>query len=109
MTTQDEYLAEVRVRVEKLPLSEWAVMATWSGLSVCTVEVPKQPIAKEVTGDELADFIAHARQDIPALLAIIEKQREALEFYTSAIVFMPEDAKMDPVRRWRVNRSGGCQ
>jgi len=41
------------------------------------VEMPRQEMSRDT-----ADFIGHSRTDIPALLELIEKQREALEAIT---------------------------
>ena len=53
-------------------------------------------LAEIHVGSELdAEFIAHARQDVPALIAEVEQLREALEFYASTKTY-----EADVVSQW---------
>ena len=78
-----QQLEEIKERVAKATPGEWDVfddiwVAQGDGLTI------GENIAKcEVEAD--ADFIAHARQDVPELVAEVERLREALAFYANNI------------------------
>lgn len=76
MVSVDKYLAEVKVRAEKTTKGEWH----WKAASPSTARVwaDSAPVINEkiYLGD--AEFIAHARTDIPRLVAMLEATRQAL-------------------------------
>src|ERR1700743_2796692 len=89
MTDEAKRLAEIRARAEKATAGEWlvnpinayvdAAQTDCTPLAVCAMLWPTDLRTEDETFAN-AEFIAHARSDIPFLLAVIErlaKQRDA--------------------------------
>lgn len=71
MTELQKLLAEIRERAERATPGPWESRA-WE---------ENRYYDEEEIND--CNFAAHARTDIPTLLAIVERQAEALEFYAN--------------------------
>lgn len=74
MSTLDERLAEIRARTEGLVPGPW----TWSVGGVEALDYDGEPVMiferedRHVTTRNDAAFVAHARTDVPALLAAVD-------------------------------------
>lgn len=81
MIKLQEFIEQVRKRIEKATPGEWQTL--WGN----TVQVNGENIAVLNDGEYIenqnrendAKFIVHARTDLELALAVIEKQRQALE------------------------------
>ena len=77
-------LEEIRARCEAATSPPWTYYAGTYGLSDVPTAYISHPDAKKyiafvfVDPEENADFICHAREDIPILIAKVEKLRKAL-------------------------------
>ena len=87
----EQELQVIKKRVEGATVGPWR-LDLWDGLLIS--EVTKGVVLKAGQGrmikaaSEDVKFIAHAREDIPALIAEVERLREALEFYANERVYM---------------------
>ena len=94
----NEQLAAIKARCEKATPGPWEVRSIepeefdavsddtfyimadkWEVASITTYERVIEPDWQRDDDEADADFIAHAREDIPALLAEVERLRVALE------------------------------
>src|SRR5690625_1706277 len=80
-----EELAEIKERAEKASEGPWDVDVPVdycanceNGYEIVQSELFLAPIVAELNVADDAEFIAHAREDIPKLLAEIERLRELL-------------------------------
>lgn len=79
----DEQLAEIKARCEAATPGPWTnrrdrrVIRTTRYVSDVIAHVEQQPY-NDYVHFQNGDFIAHARTDIPALVAEVERLREAL-------------------------------
>lgn len=69
-------LSEIRERLEKATKGPWTHRVD---TNACEVFREKGPYIAGVALPENAEFIAHSREDIPALLKMIEMKDEALK------------------------------
>jgi len=91
-----EQINAIKDRVKKATLGPWKVVkseetgvqigTTWESgqLKNCVPVVTTAHGVEGVTiyiNDNNSNFISHAREDVPALVAEVERLREALEFY----------------------------
>lgn len=81
----DEELAAIRERVEKVWEGPWAVLPVDEVCDRCenvyevvSLERFLCPVVSELKDKDIAEFIAHARDDIPKLLAEIDRLKEQL-------------------------------
>lgn len=78
-----EQLEAIRKRAEKAFNGPWHLEDRWSGLTSVVGRYPFGDNDAFSVGDCLrkqdAEFIAHSREDIPALLAEVERLREEVE------------------------------
>lgn len=80
----DEELQAIRERVEKATAGPWQIgKQSPNGLN--NVGTMDGLLTAQTTDESNASFIAHAREDIPKLLAEIERLRGRLE-YAQAVV-----------------------
>lgn len=88
----DERIAEITARVEATPPGAWKVLTEYGAhLYVRAVDVGG--IVAKTIGSPNAEFIAHAREDIPALLAEVARLRAEL----AALKPLAEAAQWVPV------------
>lgn len=69
-------LTDIKERESKATKGEWQL----GSFGLHSVDLTNNPTHVHLTSEDMK-FIAHARQDIPNLIAEVEKLREALEFY----------------------------
>ena len=80
-----EQLEAIRKRANKASAGDWYAEINTFGndFDVHLTNIKVQPgIASEVFSEADADFIASAREDIPALLAEVERLQKALDVVT---------------------------
>jgi hypothetical protein len=73
MTTNKLDLTAIRKRAESATEGPWE----WDESSNC-IDAPGFEVCIDAMNHD-AEFIAHARQDVPALIAEVERLRESLE------------------------------
>ena len=66
-------LNAIKKRVEKATPCPWV----FNGSEIVSEHIPNTGIAGAIT-DEDCEFIAHAREDVPKLIAEVERLREAI-------------------------------
>lgn len=81
-----EELQAIRARAERASKGRWSVNVSVdycdnckNGYEIVQSELFLAPIVAELRNREDAEFIAHAREDIPKLLAEIERLRAGIE------------------------------
>ena len=89
----DKQLAEIKAREARLVSEKWY----YDGETVCEAKHGNPVITANNWGDIMmapvvGEFIAHARQDIPELVAEVERLREALENIAEGWRYMDEHA-----------------
>ncbi|MGN7387780.1 hypothetical protein [Sporosarcina sp. SAFN-015] len=77
LTTQD--LEAIRKRAEAATVGPWKYNDQHGYLAPVTPQREICAITNEITRYYDAEFIAHAREDIPALLAEVERLRDEIE------------------------------
>jgi hypothetical protein len=99
----EAYLNEIKARLAKTSIAPWVASIEGrdheSGSSFIMTGIPEgENIWQEKRGEDLEvigatnddlDFIAHARQDIPALIEKIEKLQSTIEILNQKIHPMP--------------------
>lgn len=76
---EQQQLNAIKQRITKAKEGPWSLgKKSPNGLNNIGV---KGCMLGQVFGDGNAEFIAHAHEDVPTLVAEVEKLREALEFY----------------------------
>lgn len=75
-----ERLNAIKERVKNTTNGPWKMRTDSNGDYMVIGDNPIPPIATYLF-DYDAEFIAHAREDVPALVAEVERLREALSFY----------------------------
>ncbi|MCG7345364.1 hypothetical protein MHZ92_14590 [Sporosarcina sp. ACRSL] len=80
-----EQLEAIRKRAEAATVGEWEYFnpRLYSHSIVKSGDIDGRSIAKEISREADGEFIAHAREDIPALLAEVERLQAAYEDMTS--------------------------
>src|SRR6476661_1436555 len=92
----EEELKQIRERCDEATEGPWgtyngcAIKALakfdgWKAPTIATVELLRKDYETHILN---AEFIAHARTDIPKLLDEIEKLREALKYYSDRKVYV---------------------
>lgn len=80
----EEQLQAISARVNKATPGKWGAVPIYGEDEFYVYgDNMNEGVASEVYEKEDAEFIAHAREDVPALLAEVERLREALEFYAN--------------------------
>lgn len=83
-----EQLEMIRKRAEKATSGPWHKGEYWTG-ETSVIGAPEFPINVCITLMEKdADFIAHAREDVPALIAEVERLGGKIGFYLDEIYRM---------------------
>jgi hypothetical protein len=76
-------LAEIEARAEAAPSAPWEIGDGYGGSDGIGIYGVGMEIANvQETTPEVADFVAHAREDIPALVAEVRRLRYFLETVT---------------------------
>ncbi len=85
-----EYLAEIKAREQAATPGPWKV-----GISALITDANGHALFFGEDAKGNADFIAHARTDIPALVAEVERLKAESEEWRNAYIRMKEDWKHD--------------
>lgn len=80
MTTTADRLAEIRARAERATEGPWVQLPPWETVPATTPSIisPNGDIADRIEAEADAEFIAHAREDVPYLLDEVERLRADL-------------------------------
>lgn len=91
--TTDDRLAAIRVRAEAATDGPWLQLPPWKTVPTTRSAIisPNGDIADRIETEEDAEFVAHAREDVPYLLDEVERLREYIDR-------MPYPSDMDELR-----------
>lgn len=100
-----EELTAIRERAERATPGPWKALDNWRGVMYKYVAAPGGVVTDGIAHHN-AEFIAHAREDIPKLLAEIERLRTALEEINRAWYENSTDYDLAMKVRTILDRSG---
>lgn len=106
MTKLETYLAEIEARCEKATPGPWSNDVDWDFVCQEPFDENKKAIASDCHRLN-SDFIAHARTDIPRLLAALEKAIEqrneayarVYNVHSSQVPTKAEDVEIEAILR----------
>lgn len=124
MTDLPAWLQEIRDRADKATEGPWYVMEDDDDLCMCMVGVAKDPMnsygnygntiaitllqvprvadVDDARWDENADFIAHARADVPRLIGLVGEMGEAIRDAAEVLQEHVEGESVLIERLWRL-------
>lgn len=87
----EQQLQAIKERVENATGTQWQVgMESPNGIQ--NVGTMQGLMTAQVLKIDDAEFIAHARQDVPALIAEVERLRKALSYYANVDNYITFDS-----------------
>jgi hypothetical protein len=105
MTTTDQ-LADIEARADAATDGPWNIAVSedrkWALVLADAGTADERIVVRSISDDD-AEFIAHARTDIPALLAMVREQRERLDTADALIRDLTDSGDCS------FDHHGGCQ